>query len=342
MKRLSTWVAMALLGWAGACADPTLAPATPSTRAALFDDVWRDTDLLYSMFALKHVSWDSVRTVYRPRALAATTDADFAKVLADMLRTLHDRHVSLTPSHALPMGYATASDSIPAALDIGLIERRYLDGPLATTNGGGHVRHGRVSPTVGYIRIATFSGKGWDGEIDAALQALDDVKALIVDVRSNAGGSYDLALSVAGRFADRVRPFGRITLRNGPRHDDFGSMINETVGPAGARQFRGPVYVLTDDKVYSSGENFVLAMTMFPNIVTLGDTTGGSSGKPVVRELSNGWTYQVSTWIEYTLDGRTVEDHGIAPAVVVHSRMADIIAGTDPVLERAIALAEAR
>lgn len=321
-----------------ACAEPSLAPAAGTTRGDLFDAVWREFDLQYSMFALKGVDWDSARAVYRPRALAAPTDAALASVLGAMLLTLHDRHVSLSPKGAGPtISFRTATDSAPSTFDEALVERRYLSN--GGTSSGGHVRFGIVTPGVGYLRIASFEGAGWAGEVDAVLRALGTVASLIVDVRSNPGGGHDLAVDIAGRFADRTRTFGMVRIRNGPRHDDLSAPIAEVVRPAGPKQFAGPVYVLTDRKVYSSAEDFVLAMRALPQVVVVGDTTAGSSGRPITRELPNGWTYRLSTWIELTPAGDPVEDAGLAPAVHVASRRDDLLRDADPVLEAARALA---
>ena len=117
--------AVALL--ATACADPTLVAPAGKSYTALFDQLWHETDLTYSMFAVKRVNWDSVGAVYRPRAIAAQSDFAFARVLSDMLSSLHDRHVSLTPGRpAMPLVYQPASDLQPVGFDSTLVERNYL------------------------------------------------------------------------------------------------------------------------------------------------------------------------------------------------------------------------
>jgi C-terminal processing protease CtpA/Prc len=76
-----------------------------------------------------------------------------------------------------------------------------------------------------------------------------------------------------------------------------------------------------------------------PQTTIVGDTTGGASGGPIVRELPNGWTYELSQWIEYTPNKTTFEGVGLAPDVVVKPTSATFAAGKDEVLEQAIALA---
>jgi len=323
--------------FATACADPTLVAPADRSYAAMFDQLWHETDLTYSMFAVKRVNWDSVGAVYRPRALAAQSDFAFARVLSDMLSSLHDRHVSLTPGRgAMPMAYQAPSDFLPLDFDSTLIERTYLTRRLSAA-AVPHLDAGWLTPTLGYIRIPNFVGSGWDGELDAALDSLQGARQLVVDLRCNPGGNYELALDLAGRFTEQSTAFGFVRIRNGPKHDDLTDPIAETLRPAGRRKFTGTVYLLTNRRVYSSAENFALALHQLPNVVTVGDTTGGSSGRPVTRDLANGWTYELSTWIEYTNDHQVVEDHGVAPNIFVPRGSA--VGERDVVLDRVLQLA---
>lgn len=337
MRRRFLLGAAALL--ATACADPTLVAPADKSYGAVFDQLWHETDVTYSMFAVKHVNWDSVGAVYRPRAVAAQSDAAFARVLSDMLMSLHDRHVSITPGRgAMPMVYQAAIDLQPLDFDSTLVERAYLTRRVSAA-ATPHLSAGWLSPSVGYVRIPSFVGSGWDGELDTALDSLQGITRLIVDLRSNSGGNYELALDLAGRFTEQSQAFGFVRIRNGPKHDDLTDPIAETLHPTGRRKFTGTVYLLTNRRVFSSAENFALALQQLPNVVTLGDTTGGSSGRPVTRELANGWTYELSTWIEYTIDHQVVEDHGVAPSVFVPRSSTAGVARRDAVVDRALQLA---
>jgi C-terminal processing protease CtpA/Prc len=97
------------------------------------------------------------------------------------------------------------------------------------------------------------------------------------------------------------------------------------------------VVVLTNRIVYSSAEDFVLAMRALPTVTTMGDSTGGASGRPMTRELPNGWTYSLSTWVEYTRDRRVFENIGLAPDVYVPTSWSELQRGVDAVMDRAIA-----
>jgi hypothetical protein len=228
--------------FATACADPTLVAPADRSYAAMFDQLWHETDLTYSMFAVKRVNWDSVGAVYRPRALAAQSDFAFARVLSDMLSSLHDRHVSLTPGRgAMPMAYQAPSDFLPLDFDSTLIERTYLTRRLSAA-AVPHLDAGWLTPTLGYIRIPNFVGSGWDGELDAALDSLQGARQLVVDLRCNPGGNYELALDLAGRFTEQSTAFGFVRIRNGPKHDDLTDPIAETLRPAQVHRDRLPAH----------------------------------------------------------------------------------------------------
>ena len=176
----------------------------------------------------------------------------------------------------------------------------------------------------------------------ARSKELPGARSLIVDIRNNRGGSPSLALEIAGRFTDRERVFGYLRLRNGPAHGDFTDYLTETVGPVGAHQFTGEVFLLTNRQVISAAEQFVLAMKTQPTVIVVGDTTAGASGGPIVRELANGWTYQMSEWIEYTPDRRIFEGIGLPPDVAIKPTAAAAVNGRDLVFESVLILARTR
>jgi carboxyl-terminal processing protease len=178
--------------------------------------------------------------------------------------------------------------------------------------------------------------------MDEALAALPGATRLVVDVRDNPGGSVRVAAEVAGRFADRPRTYGYVRLRDGASHGAFTDYIARAVSPAGARAFRGPVYVLTNRRSLSAAEDFVLAMRAMPGVTAVGDTTAGASGGPITRELPNGWTYQLSTWVAYTADRRTFEGVGLPPDVAATPARGDEARGVDAAMDAALARAARR
>jgi hypothetical protein len=337
-RRFAIGAALGVVGiFAGACGDSIVGNQVGADHATVFDDLWHQTDLHYSYFELKHINWDSLGAHYRPLALAASSDAQFAAVLADMLNDLHDPHVSLTPgADRAPMRYISNAERSPTYLNSRLIFTRYL--PVSDSTADQRLKFGYAAPGIGYVRIPTFEGAGWDGDIDEALNALPNARALVIDVRDNPGGDYTLAADIASRFTDSRRVFAYVRRRNGPAHTDFTPDIAESIQPKGTH-FAGPVYVLANRHSFSSAEDFVLAMRSIPTVTIVGDTTGGASGGPITRELPNGWNFQLSEWIEYTAEHVPFDGVGLAPDVVVQATVDDYAHNVDAALVKALGMA---
>ncbi len=100
--------------------------------------------------------------------------------------------------------------------------------------------------------------------------------------------------------------------------------------------------VLTNRGTFSAAESFVTAMAVLPDVLTVGDTTGGGAGNPIRRELPNGWTYRIPRAISSTIDGFYYEETGLPPDIPLGDADAALAQGRDLILERAIQELEAR
>ncbi len=327
---------MVLLALLVAACTSLTDPVVGSSRAELFDTMWKDFDLHYSFFDYKGIDWNSVRDKYRPRVLAASTDAVATTTIAAMLDELADVHVAFYAG-GRTYRWAARFDTLNTLFSPAAVALRYVAIKRSPSD---RIRYGLAAPTVGYLWIRDFSGSGWADEIDGVLADLPAATSVILDVRENGGGDNLNGRAIAGRFAAQRKVYAYVRYRNGPSHTAFTDYIAESVDPAGPKRFTGPVFVLTNRKCFSATEDFVLAMKSLA-ATTVGDTTGGGSGSPLVRELPNGWSYQFSEWIQYLPDRRTYEGVGLAPDVVVKPRATDPVRNIDLALERAIALAKA-
>lgn len=341
-KRFTVCGVVLALALLSACTDWLVAPDRPVNNTLIFDELWSSADRHYSYFHAKGINWDSLRSTYRPRAIEATSERELASVLSSMLAELRDPHVALTPFGAGSTSrYLTPGDTTPTFFSAKSVLQPFVSAKSTAkvASKDPRVQSAIVAPDVGYLALANFSGVNWDAEFDGALDSLSDTRCLILDVRDNSGGTYAMAVSLAGRFASAQRPFGYLRFRNGARHDAFTDLIPEVVKPSGARAYRGCVILLTNRRTVSSAEVFVLAMRTSERVTVVGDTTAGASGGPTARELSNGWIYELSEWMEYTLDGKSYEGRGLAPDVVVPFKSVHASQRIDPVFEYARALA---
>jgi len=311
-----------------------LGPDPSTDRGALFDEFWSEFDRHYAFFELKQIDWNGVRELYRPQAVAATSDGAFADVLGRMIDTLDDVHVSLSAGNSRYQSGDAATARTTNFAEATVFFNYVLN---AKTTPSGRMRYGAYNG-VGYVRIASFTGDGWGNEIDIVLRALGDVPALIIDVRDNGGGNDANGRAIAARFTTERRPYSYVRYRNGPAHSDFTPLFAGELEPAGVH-FTGRVFLLMNRLDFSAAEHFALMIRSIPGTVLLGDTTGGASGNPLKRELANGWVYQLSESITYDLDHRMFETVGIAPDVVVKQTLEDLNNSVDLVLFKAVELA---
>lgn len=66
------------------------------TFAGDFDELWRTLAERYCFFGEKRTDWNRVRSLYRPLAVAADSNAAFSDVLRRVLAELYDTHTQLT------------------------------------------------------------------------------------------------------------------------------------------------------------------------------------------------------------------------------------------------------
>ncbi|MFQ5641021.1 MAG: S41 family peptidase [bacterium] len=315
------------------CGDLFLGSDPENTPEENFEILWNDFDKTYSFFELNSINWDSLYAVYRPQVTGQTTGEQLFESISAMLAHLKDGHVNLHTPHG-SYSYTGWYDRFPENfLGISHIKSQYL----ADFSQSYPITYGLLNDDIAYLHIRTFGASNESYKvIDRIVEDFQSMKGMVVDVRNNGGGSDRNNRTVASRFADKKRLYRYMQYRNGPNHSDFTDFIPDYIEPEGQKQFTKPVILLTNRRCFSSTETFVLAMKVLPHVSVVGDTTGGGTGNPVSRELPNGWTYLLSTWIEYTSEKESFERIGLAPGITIEISPADSLLGKDTILETAI------
>jgi C-terminal processing protease CtpA/Prc len=111
---------------------------------------------------------------------------------------------------------------------------------------------GRTPDGIGDLNVSALEDKELPTTFDAALESLADTFGLVVDLRFNGGGDETLAQSLAGRFLHEERVYSTNQYRTGPRHDDFGEVLQRKCGPRGPWRYESPVVVLWGQRTMSS------------------------------------------------------------------------------------------
>ena len=307
-----------------------------NTPESNFEYLWQEYDRLYAAFELKGVDWDSVYAIYRRQVTSQTTDEELFLIMSNMLAIFRDGHVNLYT----PLGnysYTDWWDQYPRNYDREILAINYLNRTINVADSP--IRYRLLDEQIGYVYIGSFSrlrGENWGENIEIALREMGNIQGLIVDIRNNDGGSDRNAKDVAGRFTNEKRLYRYVQWRSGPDHSDFTSFQAGYFEPKGNIIFTRPIALLTNRRVFSAAESFVLMMRTLPHVTVVGDTTGGGSGNPVRRELPNGWTYRVPRWLEFTSDFEPFEGVGLAPDIWVSTPDALLESGTDRIFETAV------
>jgi carboxyl-terminal processing protease len=118
---------------------------------------------------------------------------------------------------------------------------------------------------------------------------------------------------------------------------DFTEVPAEQVSPRPNGYTLKPVVVLSGPATYSAAEDFLVAWKNSGRGKIIGEPSGGSTGQPLSFALPGGGTARVCTKKDMFPDGAEWVGKGIEPDILVRATVADVQAGRDPVLNRALA-----
>ncbi len=200
----------------------------------VFDSVWNAFDREYAMFVLKpDVDWPKLRDEFRARLPAAKDDRSLADLLAEMLAHLQDLHV----------GVRVGDVEVPVyqrnrPLDANRQAVPKLLGPV--TVAGHDLSWCVTADGIGYIAIDRLTDPNLSQGFDEVLENMERTRGLILDLRSNGGGSEPLGLEIAGSFLDGEHVYAKSQYRNGPRHVDLTPPMSRKCRPKESVALRGP------------------------------------------------------------------------------------------------------
>ncbi|HYO79666.1 MAG TPA: S41 family peptidase [Thermoanaerobaculia bacterium] len=179
---------------------------------------------------------------------------------------------------------------------------------------------------IGYIRFDSFFGDVI-AKTRAALDTMGDAHTVILDLRGNGGGAGDIAPSVAAMFASSKGTLGASRFRYSTREFSY--------EPA-ANAFTGKLIVLVDSGSASTSEVLTGALQETGRAMLIGTRTRGAVLPSLAEILPTGGLLQYVVSDFRTPKGVVLEGRGLYPDVEVKTSRADIIAGRDVVLERAV------
>jgi hypothetical protein len=318
------------------CEKLLLGPDPEADPSSVFEHLWEDLGNRYAYFELKGIDWDSVGQAFRSRVRQDMDQYELFGLLADMLYELRDGHVNLTSSFDRSRNWEWFLE-YPANYNQNIVERNYLGTDYRITG----PLHSRVIDSVLYVNYRSFGDDIGESHLDQLVRMARGLKGVILDVRSNGGGSLQNSYRLSGRFADQPYVYALERFKTGPGQNDFSGWRELKINPSARERFGGRLVLLTNRKTYSAANFMAQMVRTLPRGIVMGDQSGGGGGIPAFGELPNGWKYRFSASQTVTPEGAQLET-GVPVDIQVDMLAADEQKGVDTIIEAALAWLKAQ
>lgn len=171
-------------------------------------------------------------------------------------------------------------------------------------------------------------------EVSSYIERAEGTKGLIIDVRN-----YPLYIgqALASHFIDQPTPYVRFTVADLDDPGAFQWKQPWILAPQ-TPHYSGKIVILVDATTLSRAEFVSMTLRAVPGAIVIGSTTEGADGDVSSLSLPGGLQTGISGIGVFYPDKRPTQRVGIVPNVVVTPTIADIRAGRDPVLEKAVRL----
>lgn len=308
--------------------------AYDNTPSGNLKALWDIIDQRYCFLEYKAqeygLDWDGVYQKYSRRVNDNMSEAGLFEVLGDMLSELRDGHVNLSSVGDVSRYWHWFQD-YPANFRADLVDE-YLGTDFRIASG---MYYRILDDNIGYMRYESFSNAISESGLDAIFAHFLLCNGLIIDVRSNGGGSLECESMLVSRFTNEKVLVGYVSHKTGPGHEEFSEPKERWAEPAEEHyRWQKPVVVLTNRGCYSATNAFVSDMSCLPKVCIIGDKTGGGSGIPASSELPNGWSVRFSSAPMYTKDMKHIE-FGVDPDIWVGLDDSMAAQGKDSMIEAA-------
>lgn len=307
----------------------------------------------YASFEEKEVDWKAMCDEYRKKISSKTTDAQLFDIMSEMLKPLHDGHVTLRATNIdKAMSASRPSDIMKKIESIPRKERRprfrKMTEITLVKNGfspikelGPKFRDEQLfsytkNKNIGYLRFTrSFSkpslmvGPSLNKQLDKIFGEFEGLDAIILDIRFNIGGDDKFSQNIAGRFTEKERiGFYKQTRKDG----NFGELVPKTIRPKGKTPFLKKVILLTNDRSVSAADVLAMMMEQLPNATIIGERSNGSYSDLMNAKLPNGWKVTLSNQRYLTVDKKNYEGLGTPVDIESKNTLSDLENNEDSVL----------
>jgi hypothetical protein len=302
-----------------------------NTNLNNFELLWQTFDDKYCFFEEKNIKWDSLHNVYRMKIDNNMNSRIFFGIMASMLYELQDGHVGIMSTTDTSFYYRWKTN-YNINFNDNILNSKYLNNSYKSANG---IIWMKFNIYTGYIRCSSFSNTIYYDVMDTIISNLYLCKGIIIDIRNNGGGDKLNAEILMSYLFNNPTIIGYSREKNGRGHNDFTDYKELKISPKGKNRYYGTIVLLTNRGVFSAANYFASAMKARPNVVVVGDHTGGGGGIPISYELYNGWQFKLSSNPIFDRNGCSIEG-GINPDFQVSFNDKSFKLGIDPIIDKAI------
>ncbi|WP_162303942.1 S41 family peptidase [Paracnuella aquatica] len=325
-----------------------------------FEAFWQSFQQRYALFDIKGVQWDSAYKQFRPAVTAQTNVSELVEILGKMVAPLRDRHITISKGDEVL--YRGSRNSAFRELMRGreaqfwnMVDQNLNRSGFGAINGVGPkykeeaLFYTGAAPDAAYIRItrcfgavaSLYSDEAEAKDLaemlrlwDSLLVAYGPKQKLIIDLRGNGGGHG--GREMASRLLAAPTVTHSIALRDSA--GGFGPAAPQLLAPHSGVRFLKNVVLITSDRTASSAEDFALSLVQQPHVQRVGMPTAGMFSDMYNLTLPSGLEVTFSHQLYLDTNGQPLEDKGVPVQVQVANTAADVENGTDPVLQKALAL----
>jgi hypothetical protein len=181
------------------CKDLMVTSPDTNQNVEDFEAAWNRIKNVYPYLEFKKINWDSMYSLYRPRAEHAKGD-EFYLVVRDLLAELKDGHVYYrTEGGGEVYPYYPPRHWKDRHAYSPFVVRKYFDKELRLT-ASSSVEYEILPGNIGYAFISDFHKNYLVNEFPGVLEYLKNTKGLILDIRQKRGGDYQNIEAVITRF----------------------------------------------------------------------------------------------------------------------------------------------
>lgn len=312
--------------------------SSPASRLAVFDAVWKTVEDKYYSTDYDGVDWKQEREAVRGKVVAARSQGEMAYLIGKMLGKLTGSHIAFYPNLSVADSAEAGGEPIEEAVK--------------------NVEWRKLNASAGYIKIKDFSDEtGQSGKLIAqAFEELNDLPALVIDLRDNAGGGLDVAEPLGSHLFQSKQCVGYFYTRTAaarmktdsleelerqnfpvyadailPKHSNASKLV---LNGAGNKAYKGKVALLINEKDYSTTEAFAQAFKESGRGIIVGTKTAGKMLASDSFSIGKTWMLQLPIADYRSCAGTRVEGRGVSPDIEVEGGDA---AG-DAVLTKALIL----